>query len=201
MNLVGKNMLKLHETETRGRKWKKCKEEGRKVGNDHWFSLISSMSQTRFLYIFILWVKKRKEERGQGSEKGWKEEGRVGRKLGDGYSLLFKQEETKVKRKCLAHSSTVIKCTLLLKASYMWLQSSGSLRTSQAPDQSSHYPPKYSISGKVWSEELGCHGKKNKKHREKGPFRCSGNPTISVIISTTWISPWATDKVNSGQVT
>lgn len=53
----------------------------------------------------------KKEEKGRGTGGGrrWKEEGRVGRKLGDEYYLLFKQEETKVKRKCLAQGSRVIR--------------------------------------------------------------------------------------------
>lgn len=109
LNLVGKN-LNLHETETRERKWKeKRKEEGRKEGNYLGLSLLSTKSQTSCLYLFILWVTKRRKRGGGRGGRRWKEEGRVGRKLGDEYYLLFKQEETKVKRKCLAQGSRVIR--------------------------------------------------------------------------------------------
>ena len=144
---------------------------------------------------------KKRRKRGGGRGGRWKEEGRVGRKLGDGYYLLFKQEETKVKRKCLAQGSRVIRRRTRTESQ---LCVTAKLRLSQDIrflGQTPLQPPNDSIRGKVWSEEPGHHGSSNKKHRERSPLRCPVNPTTPVIISTRLTSPCATDQVNPGWVT
>lgn len=160
----------------------------RKKGNYHRFSLISTKSQTRFLYIFILWVKKRKEERGQGQRGRVEGRREGGKKTWRWIGSSLNKRKLKSRGNAFAHSNTVIKRRTTIETA-MCNCSSG-FRTSQSPLQSPHYPQNYSISGKVRSEELGCHGKRNKSTEKWALSGAHGIPLISGIISTTWISPF-----------
>ena len=66
----------------------------------------------------------------------------MGRKLGDGQALLFKQEETKVKRKCLAHGNTVIKRRTTIESQLCVTAKLGLPQDIPVPHQSPKLSPK-----------------------------------------------------------